>query len=542
MKTKTSLHPGSALKPINLPSLAAVAILIAGASSGHAQSGTWNLSGAGNWSGTANWQGGTVADGSGSTATFTSGGATTVHLDGSRTIGNLTFSTAGTYLIDNNGSASNILTLAGTTPTINVAGSTTVTISSQIAGTAGLTKFNGGASSSVLILTGSNTYSGTTTLSGGNVGFLQINANAALGASDLFINSANGGLRYGAAFNDLRNIAFGSSGGRIDTNGFDVTISSAFSGSIGVGGSFTKQGTGTLTLAGANNLTGPGGVSVTGGALQIDSDARLGSGTGTLLLNGGAIRYGASFNDLRSITLGTNDGTIDTNGFNAVYSGTITGIAGQDLTKAGSGTLTISSNQSYAGATNVNAGTLLINGTTGSGNVTVASLATLGGNGTIGGTVSVSGNGTLAPGTLSDPTSTLTLASSNLTMSNVNSRMALDITGTAAGDFDRIVGINLLTLNGDITITLTGSYTSASWDLLDFASRSASNFDSITLAGSYNGTLTRSGDIWSNANIGGQAWEFDQTTGVLTAVPEPSVAALLVGATVLGFASRRRRS
>jgi fibronectin-binding autotransporter adhesin len=527
-----------------MPSLAAITLLLANATSAQAQSGTWTLNGTGNWSTGGNWAGGAVADGSGNTATFTSGGATVTHLDSARTIGNLTFSTAGTYLIDNNGSGSNILTLAGATPTINVVSTGTTTISAQIAGTNGLTK-TGNGSGSTLILTGVNTYSGTTAISGGSAGFLQINANSALGASDLLISSQNGGLRYGSAFNDLRNVAFGANGGRIDTNGFDVTISSNLSGAITAGNSFIKQGAGTLTLSGANNLTGAGGVSVTGGFLQIDSNARLGGGTGTLTLSGGGIRFGASFNDLRSFTIGTADTTLDTNGFNATFSQTITGAVGADLTKAGSGTLTISSNQAYLGVTNVNAGTLLINGSNSgaTGAVNVANAATLGGNGTIGGAVTVVGGATLAPGTTSDSTSTLTLAS-NLILNNANSKVAFDITGTADGSFDRIVGINAFTLNGDITISLTGTYGTASWDLYDYNTRTGvSNFDTITLTGSYAGTLTRSGDIWTNSDIGGQSWTFDQSTGVLSVVPEPTTAVLALGALgTVSLLARRRRS
>jgi autotransporter-associated beta strand protein len=541
MKTTPSLLSGSALKPAAISSLAAITALLAANTSAQAQSGTWNFAGTGLWSNSGNWASGVVADGSGNTATFTSGGLTTIRLDSLKTIGNLTFAATGTYTIDNNGNSANILTLAGVTPTISTGAGSIVTISSQIAGTAGLTKAN---NNGTLILTGVNTYSGTTSISGGSVGFLQINANSALGSSDLLLSSQNGGFRYGAAFNDLRNVAFGANGGRIDTNGFDVTISSTLSGAIGAGNSFTKQGAGTLTLAGTNNITGAGGVSVLGGFVQIDSNARLGSGTGALTLNGGGIRYGASFNDLRSITLGNSDGTIDTNGFNATFAGSISGGGGQDITKAGSGTLTISASQSYLGATNVNAGTLLINGnnSAATGTVTVASLATLGGNGTIGGNVIVSGTGTLAPGTAIDSTSTLTLNSTNLTLNHVNARVGLDITGIAAGEFDRVVGINLLTMNGDITITLDGTYGAASWDLFDFASKTG-NFDSITLTGSYNGTLTRTGEIWSSADIGGQAWTFDQTTGVLSVVPEPSTAALLFGAAAaMGLAGRRRRA
>jgi fibronectin-binding autotransporter adhesin len=71
---------------------------------------------------------------------------------------------------------------------------------------------------------------------------------------------------------------------------------------------------------------------------------------------------------------------------------------GLGLTKSGAGTLVLSGNNGYAGATAVQGGTLLINGShTGGGLITVAAGATLGGNGTMG-DVEISDGGILSPG------------------------------------------------------------------------------------------------------------------------------------------------
>jgi autotransporter-associated beta strand protein len=70
-----------------------------------------------------------------------------------------------------------------------------------------------------------------------------------------------------------------------------------------------------------------------------------------------------------------------------------------NLVKDGGGVWTLSGNNSYAGTTAVNQGTLLVNGThTGGGAYTVASGAALGGTGTIETTVNVSAGGALTPG------------------------------------------------------------------------------------------------------------------------------------------------
>lgn len=523
MKIKKSLHGSLAASKLTASLLPAFALLVLTMASGHAQSGTWTLNGTGLWSGSANWQGGTIADGPGNTATFIGGGAT-IHLDSSRTMGNLASGAAGSYVIDNNSVAGNVLTLDGGVPTITTVSSSTLTVSAIISGTLGLTKANLGGSSGVLVLTGANTYSGTTNISGGNSGFIQINSNAALGASSVLISSQNGGLRYGAAFNDLRDITFGSGGGRLDTNGFDVTISSALSGSIAPGSTLTKQGAGTLTLAGNNSIIGGGGVAVTQGALKIDSDARLGSGTGGLTLNGGTLIYGAAFNNLRSITLGNSDGTLDTNGFNVTYSSSLTGGVGQNLTKAGSGTLTLQGTQTYSGTTIVSAGTLLVDGSHTSTALAVNANATLGGNGTIGGATTINNNGTLAPG---DLVGTLTINNS-LTLNNGATYIF------QGGDLVDVNGV--LTLNNNWTLSLgSGLADGGSITLFTFDSLAA-GWDDTPTFNLTNLGFTPTGPL-SLTTVGNSI-----VLNGVQLVPEPSAAVLLAAAGMLGLARRRRVS
>src|SRR4029077_8838583 len=72
---------------------------------------------------------------------------------------------------------------------------------------------------------------------------------------------------------------------------------------------------------------------------------------------GGTLQIaGANIASNLPITLQSQGGTIDTNGNNATLSGPTSGPGG--VTKIGAGTLTLSGPSSYAGSTNVNAGTL----------------------------------------------------------------------------------------------------------------------------------------------------------------------------------------
>jgi autotransporter-associated beta strand protein len=116
------------------------------------------------------------------------------------------------------------------------------------------------------------------------------------------------------------------------------------------------NGTGTLTLTGANTYSG--GTNLNGGILVVNNDANL--GMGALSFNSGtleALAAGGGITSSKAITLNAGGGTFlaDT-GTSSTLSGNISGTG--SLTKNGLGTLTLSGNNTYSGATNVAAGTL----------------------------------------------------------------------------------------------------------------------------------------------------------------------------------------
>jgi fibronectin-binding autotransporter adhesin len=142
-------------------------------------------------------------------------------------------------------------------------------------------------------------------------------------------------------------------------------------GVVSGGFGLTKTGPGLLTLGAANTLSGP--VSSLGGVVSISSDGNLGTvpgavTPGNLVLNGGALRSTANLtlNANRGIavgpTVGSGSGRIEVNsGTTLTYSGVIANNGGTGgLTKAGAGTLTISSANTYTGPTSNRVGALVL--------------------------------------------------------------------------------------------------------------------------------------------------------------------------------------
>jgi fibronectin-binding autotransporter adhesin len=315
-------------------------------------------------------------------------------------------------------------------------------------------------SGSTLTLQG-NTINGTAGLGilmdNANAFTLTINAPLKLGAAQTWTNSSGNLLTIGTGGLDLNNKAL-----TINGSG-NTTISGVVSG-VGGSGTITKAGSGTLILSGSN--TYKGAMTVSAGILNIQDGAALGStangttvssgatlqlqggitvgaealtisGTGATGQNGALVNVSGTNNYGGVVTLGaastisSDSGTLNlTNtitgsGNNLTLTGsgdgTISssiGTGAGTLTKTGSGTWTLSGANTYTGATTVNAGTLLVNGSTAASSaVSVNNIGTtLGGTGTINGTVTVGAGAILLGGTGSSASGTLTLAN-NLTLS-----------------------------------------------------------------------------------------------------------------------------
>ena len=141
------------------------------------------------------------------------------------------------------------------------------------------------------------------------------------------------------------------------------TMSNAIADQTGSGGTganagswtLAKSGPGTLVLQTANTYSG--GTTVTGGLVNFTAANNFGSGLVTL--NGGGLQWATGNTadiSAQLASLGSGGATFDTNGNNVTFATALGGTGG--LTKAGTGTLTLSGANIYSGATTVNAGTL----------------------------------------------------------------------------------------------------------------------------------------------------------------------------------------
>lgn len=470
---------------------------------------------------------------------------------------------------------------------------TSTTYSGIISGTGNFTKVGSGTQT----LSGSNTFSGVALIESGilsiqggtaiaDIGTVRLSTTDASATFHVAASEVIGRLEGGSATGglvDLRvnalTVSEGNFAGKItgiDRGPADVTLQHKFS-------SLIKAGAGTLYLtnttsdykgftelhAGILNVASIGdvgqassigqrmvensfsdvGLIFRGGTLQYTGATAQSTNRAVRIdINGGAyIDASGSNHDAtlsftrtsspdffvssgnRQLTLtGTNQGN-NTWNMNIVQTGGVT-----TLNKTGTGHWRVTgSNNVYTGATNIQQGALLINGTVGSTAITVSSGAKLGGTGTIGGVTVVQGQ--LSPGGDSSLTSTNfstgfgfgTLQfspASSLTFSGADASFFVQLGTASQSDRIDLASASGSSLNLGTSTQLLGSFLGSNSDLKESVSdESYSKYwiavlaDGAASSGQFSNAILRDSTFWS-AQLGGGALSSDWNNAHLVTV------------------------
>ncbi|MHB9028643.1 MAG: autotransporter-associated beta strand repeat-containing protein [Candidatus Latescibacterota bacterium] len=273
--------------------------------------------------------------------------------------------------VANNNAWGGPIALAGNAASdILVAAATVLTLSGNISGGAGDGITQAGAGT--LVLSGTNTYPGATTIGAGSVvtiaggaaidnagavvvdGTINVNTSETIGSLS---GAGTGIIVLGANTLTVTQTAIGNFAG--------VIGGLAASGlTIGAGSNAVLTLSGTNTFTGTTTLAGGAGSGITMGSATTLADASK------LVVNSGTFTLGGAFSETigdlsgagGAIVLGANTLTV-TQANPLTFSGEISGAGG--LTKAGAAVLTLSGANTYTGVTTISAGGI----TTGAANV-----------------------------------------------------------------------------------------------------------------------------------------------------------------------------
>jgi autotransporter-associated beta strand protein len=339
----------------------------------------------------------------------------------------------------------------GSTGTLSFNRDDITTVANDISGPGRVTMAGGNAAS--VELTGTNLYTGVTTVTSGT-----------LNAPVLSNGDQPGSI--GASSSDAANIVL--NGGTLAHTGPATTCDRGFTLGI-VGGTIAANGTGPLTLdyTGGIGLIEPNPVTV--GNLTIGNNYKIVDPGDTNFVGIGA----ANNNPGTTFTAtgpGTGTGTVVfANTRPLRLAGSAAGIhelaatiadasnAPTSLTKNGTNTWSITATNIYTGTTRINAGTLRIDGdnSAATGPITVADTGSLGGNGRSGGQVILESGGGLAvritDWTGAPGTGYHDLAVAGLDAAVVPMRVTIDTSGLA-NFTDSAKSFTILTASGGISI------------------------------------------------------------------------------------------
>ncbi|MGU6975240.1 autotransporter-associated beta strand repeat-containing protein [Salmonella enterica subsp. enterica serovar Ouakam] len=495
--------------------------------------------------------------------------------------------TGGTLISDGTLVASNVEALGSGDVTDNatLALNTGGDFTNNIGGTGRVEKSGDDA----LTLSGANSYTGGTLISGGTLVATNVDAlgtgnvtdNATLelntggdfdnaisgsgqvvksGDKTLTLSGANsytGGTTISSGTLIATNVEALGTGDVTDNATLELNTGGDFDNNIGGTGSVVKSGDETLTLSGANSYTG--GTTISGGTLVASNVEALGSSdvtdNATLELNTGGdftnnisgsgqvVKSGddvLTLSGANSYSGGTliSDGTLVASNVEALGTGDITDNAVLELNtggdfdnaisgsgqvvKSGDETLTLSGSNTYTGGTTISGGTLVASNVDalGTGDVTDNATLELNTGGTFdnvisgSGQVVKSGDKTLTLSGANSYTGGTTINDGTLVASNVDALGSGDVTNDAVlelntgGDFtNNISGSGQVVKSGDETLTLSGTNSYTDGTLISGGTLVATNLEALGTGDVTNNAtleLNTGGDFTNNISGSGQ--------------------------------------
>jgi len=372
-----------------------------------------------------------------------------------------------------------------------------------ISGNGALQVVNGGSAT----LSGTNTYTGPTTVSNGGFlalvgpGSISTSSGVSVSSGGIFDISGVGGGSPAAA--TITSLSSTDSAGFVLLGANQLVLTNAsgtFAGTIGDGGLYGGTGGSLLLAGGTETLTGAnvytGGTIVLAGTLQMSGAGTLGATTGTTMLLGGVLDLGHTTQTQAALYLA--GGTLQNGSLDAPITsmgGVINDIGGTASLTTTSGFTFILGANTYTGGTSVNGGVLDVigsltdptvnsggllmgSGTVGSTQVNAAGIFAPG-NGTAGSSMNVSGNLAFQSGAL------------YLVLLNQTSSYA-SVTGSA-------------TLGGGIIDAVYGSYVSRQYTVLTAGSVSGT-FGSLVntnLPANFTSSMSYdANDVYLNLTLG----------------------------------------
>jgi len=391
----------------------------------------------------------------------------TLILTGENSYGGGTLISGGTLQIGDGGTSGSILGDVANAGVLTFNRGDDVSFAGVISGSGSLQQTGAGT----LHLTGSNSFSGGTTIAAGT---LRVDNAGALGSGGLTVGAA-GTLRASSSFTYGTAITLDGAASTAGTFEVDGAQALTLSGVLSGGGGLNKTGAGTLILTGENTFAGV--TTISEGTLQIGNGGTAGSIPGDVVNHANLI-----FN--RSDTY--------------AFTGSISGDG--EVTFMGGGTVLFSS--PYSGAVTVDASIVQLEpGSSTPSSFTVNAGGVLGGAATIGGLM-VNSGGVVAPGN-----SPGTLTVNGAVSFGAGSVYRVDV--TPDGEHDRIVASGAVTLSSEASVevvavpglypatstvpilttsgTLTGTFGSVSSDFAFLDPKLSYDAQNVFLSMVYNG-------------------------------------------------------